>query len=787
MIQPRYDLSMEFLQKWKPGGSWVLTSIAVDKKNIETKTFHDLKEVQKWLESVGTDRNVYFQVNSCRYDVLSKPSRADILSCDVLHCDIDARAGEPLQDELTRILALCQNPPQGLPKPTVVVYSGGGYQIYYRLMEPVDLNGDEAKCDNMARYNMALEIAMGGDCCHDVSRLMRLVGTINRPDDRKKKKGRVEALAELIEWDDSRVYPLSQFTPAADVQIDAKGFDHTAQVQVSGNIARISDINDLKISDLAKVVAVQGCDPDSPTRFPSRSETLFFFLCECCRNDISDDVMFSIITDRDFGISASVLDKGRNSDGYAKRQIERAREEAIDPHLRTMNERYAVVTIGGRLRVIYEEWDEILERYRLVKMTFEDFRNRHMNHKVQIGQDAQGNPRYMPVGKWWLEHEKRRQYEKITFAPGRDTPDAYNMWRGFAYEAAPGDNHRLLLAHIKENVCDGDESLYGYVINWMARAVQHPDQQGQTALVLRGDQGVGKGFLARTFGKLFGRHFVHVSNAQHLTGNFNAHLRDCVVLFADEAFYAGDKRHASVLKTLVTEDAIMVEPKGVDSEMVANCLHVIMASNDDWVVPAGVNERRFCVLDVGNGRMQDSQYFGAIAAAMRSGGYANLLYMLMSTDLSNYSVSILPKTRALQDQKIHSLEPTHDWWFNKLRDGKLLLEHDDWKENVLVEELTEDFNEYLRQSGQNIRRGTATRLGYFLDGACPGGKGPRRWQGREAVPLNDKLIRRPYYYGFPSLVVMRQWWDDKFGGPYEWSVVEDPERPVEEKEKNLPF
>ena len=37
-----------------------------------------------------------------------------------------------------------------------------------------------------------------------------------------------------------------------------------------------------------------------------------------------------------------------------------------------------------------------------------------------------------------------------------------------------------------------------------------------------------------------GQHALKISNAKHLVGNFNSHLRDCVFLFADEAFFAGD-------------------------------------------------------------------------------------------------------------------------------------------------------------------------------------------------------------------------------------------------------
>jgi hypothetical protein len=97
--------------------------------------------------------------------------------------------------------------------------------------------------------------------------------------------------------------------------------------------------------------------------------------------------------------------------------------------------------------------------------------------------------------------------------------------------------------------------------------------------------------LAAGFGSLWGRHFVTVSDAKHLVGAFNAHLRDCVVLFGDEAFFAGDKKHESVLKTLITEESVVIEAKGVDAEVYPNYVHLILASNADWVVPAGHAER----------------------------------------------------------------------------------------------------------------------------------------------------------------------------------------------------
>ena len=439
--------------------------------------------------------------------------------------------------------------------------------------------------------------------------------------------------------------------------------------------------------------------------------------------------------------------------------------------------------MGGKQRVIYEMKDVTLDRYKLVLMTFEDFSKKYMNKLVKCGEDAKGNPRLVPLGKWWLQHRSRRQFEEVIFSPEKDVEGCYNMWRGYAYEGKPGNAHELFLDHVRKNVCGGDEGIFDYVVGWMASAVQKPGRPGETAIVLRGEQGVGKGFLARTFGQLFGRHFLHVSNAEHLTGNFNVHLRDCVVLFADEAFYAGDKRHASTLKTLVTERSIMITPKGIDSEMKANCLHLIMASNEDWVVPAGPMERRFCVLDVGKEHIQDSAYFGEIADKMNDGGYESLLHFLLTYDLSGFEVRNLPKTNALREQKVHSLNPMEGWWYHKLEEGKLLVQHEGWRQTVLCEEIIQDYAEYCRMYNIQAKRGTPTALGRFLkDKACPR---MLKRQGNETVMIGDRSVHRPYYYTFPPLDELRDWWDQKFGGTHKWPEIKQMDG--NEKDDNLPF
>jgi hypothetical protein len=57
-----------------------------------------------------------------------------------------------------------------------------------------------------------------------------------------------------------------------------------------------------------------------------------------------------------------------------------------------------------------------------------------------------------------------------------------------------------------------------------------------------------------------------------------------------------------------------------------------MTSNEDWVVPAGMNERRFCVLDVDPRCEQNYEYFREIDEELAHGGLEYLLADLLAFD-----------------------------------------------------------------------------------------------------------------------------------------------------------
>jgi hypothetical protein len=191
---------IEFLKQFHPKGFWVLTAIKIDKSGIFTSTFtpEDDGACARWIDKYNGKLNIYFSVNQPKKPASSKLNKDQIYSVHYLHVDLDPRIGEDLEEEQARILKLIEAPPEGVPLPTCIIYSGGGYQGFWKLDEPFITNGNKDKVEDIECYNRQLEIDLGGDNTFNVDRIMRLPGTMNIPDEKKKKKGRKEVMAKLV-------------------------------------------------------------------------------------------------------------------------------------------------------------------------------------------------------------------------------------------------------------------------------------------------------------------------------------------------------------------------------------------------------------------------------------------------------------------------------------------------------------------------------------------------------------------------------------------------------------
>jgi hypothetical protein len=353
--------------------------------------------------------------------------------------------------------------------------------------------------------------------------------------------------------------------------------------------------------------------------------------------------------------------------------IRRARDFVVDPDLETMNSRHAVLPLGGmKATTLVATWGDDLDfpgRKTIIRaQSFPDFRNLHSNkRKAVVVKDEHGKTttKKIPIGTWWLNQTQRRQYDGgRRFMPQYEKEvvgDTLNMFEGFAVQARKPEGRsgargcQKFLDHGFKIMCNGNEEHWFYLLRREAWIAQYRLRCEIAAGYRTEAEGSGKGFWCNHLGHLYGRHYMQIQKAEHVVGKHNAHLEMLLKLCADEALFVHDPRHRNALFGQITEPTIPIEPKFVNPYSAPNYLNIDTLTNSRHFVPVSPTARRFFIPTVSEDRVGDLEYFNAIEAQLKDGGYEALLYHLKyEVDLRDFDVRKVPKTAALAEQAAYS-------------------------------------------------------------------------------------------------------------------------------------
>jgi hypothetical protein len=417
----------------------------------------------------------------------------------------------------------------------------------------------------------------------------------------------------------------------------------------------------------------------------------------------------------------------------------------LDVKVKQININHALVLSGNKASIMKFESGT---KFRLLQVGA--FRQWFSNQLVAIGK------KIITVGDYWLSNPNR--FEGIEFEPGGGRAGYYNLWQGFAVKPKQGDCSKFL-AHMKDNVAKGDNDTFLWIVGWWAQIFQQPTVKMETSQVLRSKFGTGKTKVGEVMGSLIGDHYISVASSRYITGQFNSHMASLLVLHADEAFWAGDKKNEGTLRDLVTGGYHQLEYKTVDPVRVKNYIRLFVSGNPDWLVPAGFKERRWAVFDVGEDHMQDHAYFAAIDHEMNNGGREALLHYLLHFDLSQVNLRSIPKTAALLNQQIESMTAEQAWWFDTLMNGMLpkQVPHETPR-TCTKQALHQRYIKHAQLQGAN-HRSAETKLGIFLSSQLGSGLKTKR-----------TIIgtQRTYCYELPLLKDCRISFAQKVGQDIEW-------------------
>lgn len=666
-------------------------------------------------------KNTYFSLAIPLKGLKKKAQKTELVSTQFLHVDLDPIDGQDPIKEQDRLLdSVTDSRPKDVPPPSCIIASGRGIQALWKLKEAVEL---PQGLENIELANLWLMQRLNAPPgTHNVDRILRVPGSWNALDPKKIARGYQPRMAELIETN-TNVYTLEDFGKWEAPTVSTSTSHGGSADDVNDEIIRIDDLEYLNRYKIPLRVTwlisygTPSADLETYERdfggvgtrnAADRSAWVYDVVCQLLRFGVPRGEILGLLTDPAWRISGHCLDQ-KDPERAARRQLARGiktveldaksdelnviggslgdkpaaqpakpeppaddtddSDTQIDQQYKIVleiNSNHFAVLTGNRV-VYYRE-----DGARLIGMNKEAMEF-NLGDKFVTSVDSKGNVIYTPAFKAWARHPERRYYKDgFILKPGVESDTAYNLWRGFAVEQKQGD-WSLIDRHVYDVLANGNEELYNYILDWTAWAFQNPASPPGTALIFIGFEGTGKGLFCNALVDIFGRqvHGLRIQNTKHLVGTFNAHLRNCCMLFCDEAT-TPDIDGRGALKGLVTEPTIPIEGKGIDVVNADNHLHVCMASNEDFVVPAGKQARRWVVCNVSERERDNTEYFDKLRDQLANGGLEAMLYDLLRRDISKFNpISCAPTTEGLNQQKAYTLQGFERVWLDCLMTGEV--------------------------------------------------------------------------------------------------------------------
>ena len=330
-LKPSPQKAIEWLQWLNAGEKIYLEHISSQGAARPKGKFYQGNEAASAARFVAANnsdelqRNLHFVPNGEFLE--GKRIKANLKAVRFLHVDLDCKDYPGTEDEQSnKIIGLLIEQkvrPKGIPHPTTIWFTGGGYQALWRLAESIDI--EEAE-----ELNRSLLIALqGGAGTHDAGRLLRLPWTKNWLNDKKRAAGREPKLAFPLDPLNTNSPPVSY--KVADFTIRrVKKEANSRSGPVSSQVAvpdfdalpLPENLNDIVPDNPVWFEAILSGENPPDKNYDSRSELVFGAVLWLLSKDVEPGYVLSIITHPDLGISGHVLDDP-NPAKYGRRQVER--------------------------------------------------------------------------------------------------------------------------------------------------------------------------------------------------------------------------------------------------------------------------------------------------------------------------------------------------------------------------------------------------------------------------------------------------------------------------------
>ncbi len=363
-------------------------------------------------------------------------------------------------------------------------------------------------------------------------------------------------------------------------------------------------------------------------------------------------------------IPADFVDEDNDVMSYKNRKIEWEKERSM------LKSPLCILNVESN-RHTYMKYDECLKFYANYKYAVMSEKGRQLRA-------------FFPK---WIEDEDRASYEGVRWCPySIDDPtpyDYFNTFKKFPRNIIPpeeygesGDETIDKFLNLMKELSGGDEEQDGaiYLFYYVAHMFKLTNIRPDTAVVMKGSNGVGKDFFTKVLGLIMGNSYLYkTANMDNVFGAFNDVIDEKILLQFNEAEAKDSIANQQKLKDYITADKLSINKKFYSLREVDNYIRLFIVSNDAQPVLIENQDRRYFVIKSTNKYRQDTNFFGRLDELTKSKHNLDCLYSyFMKVDLTDFNILEIPKTEAYNNLQVSNIRPIYKYlyllckgWFEK--------------------------------------------------------------------------------------------------------------------------
>jgi hypothetical protein len=428
---------------------------------------------------------------------------------------------------------------------------------------------------------------------------------------------------------------------------------------------------------------------------------------------------------------------------------------------------YALIILGGQIRVIKNEEIELMRANRLLRGV-SLYQKRDAELMMRRSLSANGFAQSSNVIANFFIDPQTTVFEETAFHPLEQPTNVLNYWRS-PVAAISGKDISEIIYFLCNVICAGDRSASEYLLNFLAHMLQKPEEKPGIIIVLMGGQGVGKGTLFKLLQAIWKGSVMLVQDIDHVVGRFNSGLERCFISCMDEAIFRGDRKASERLKALITEPFFRIEEKYEPARTIQSFHRFFAATNSNHFGQVDIDDRRYLFLRVSDQKRCDHDYFRRLndlfADEKVIGAFVHSLYQ---RDLKGVNIFARPQATEHVIQRVKSLTGFARFWHDFLVregvgiDGSFLS----------TDALLTDYGNYNSREERYFPL-QSNELSRNIAEMCPSATKTRRAEAGGFSPRG---------YNFPPLSVCRREFENYVGDELDWDTF-----PGEQSKYSSPF